>query len=89
MANISGINPASGPAPVQPNAAVRPARTQGTSQQSDTVEISLQAKIASKLAEVPDIRADLVADIKAQIQAGTYDAPEKMDIAIANLLEEL
>ncbi|NLF32122.1 MAG: flagellar biosynthesis anti-sigma factor FlgM [Planctomycetes bacterium] len=90
MANISGINPTSGPQPVQPNAtAKQPAKPVATAQAPDTVEISEQAHLASKLAAIPDVRADLVARVRGEIAAGTYETDEKLEIAIANLLEEL
>jgi len=89
MANIGGINPASGPAPIQPNAAAKPPKAQPAPQQADSVEISLEAKIAGMLAEIPDIRAELVARVKAEIAAGTYETSENLDAAIATMLEEV
>lgn len=88
MANIGGINPASGPRPIQPNTTAKPAKPEPTAGQADTVEISLQGKIAGKLAALPDTRADLVARVKAEIQAGTYETSDKLDAAITNMLEE-
>ena len=38
---------------------------------------------------VPDIRADKVADIRAQIANGTYETSEKMSIALDRMLDEL
>lgn len=90
MANISGINPTSGPQPVQPNGASKPPdQSAPAAQGPDTVEISQQAHLASKLAAIPDVRADLVARVRGQIEAGTYETTEKLDAAIANLLDEL
>ncbi len=88
MANIGGINPASGPRPIQSTAPAKAAKTEAASQAGDTVEISPQAQIASKMAGIPDVRADLVAQVKADITAGTYETPAKLDAAIANLLAE-
>ncbi len=90
MASIRGINPTSGPQPIDPNAAAKPsAKSAAAAQGPDTVEISQRAQLASKLAAIPDVRADLVARVRAEIAAGTYETPEKLDAAIANLLEEL
>jgi negative regulator of flagellin synthesis FlgM len=36
-----------------------------------------------------DIRADKVAAIKAQLEAGTYETDEKLDIAADRLLDDL
>lgn len=35
----------------------------------------------------PTIRFELVARVRREIAAGTYDTPEKMEIALARLLE--
>jgi anti-sigma28 factor (negative regulator of flagellin synthesis) len=37
----------------------------------------------------PLFRADLVAEIRSQIAAGTYDTPEKWEIALDRLLDRL
>ena len=90
MSNVSSINPTEGPRPIQPASTPKTAApVAATPQASDTVEISQQARIAAKLAALPDVRADLIASVKAQIEAGTYDTQEKLDIAIDRMLNEL
>ncbi len=37
----------------------------------------------------PPFRADLVAEIRRQIAAGTYDTPEKWEAALDRLLDRL
>lgn len=37
----------------------------------------------------PDIRTDLVLRVRREIAAGSYDTPEKLDAALARLLEEI
>ena len=37
----------------------------------------------------PTIRHELVARVRREIEAGTYDTPEKLDTALARLLERL
>ncbi len=44
---------------------------------------------ASRLSEIPDIRHDRVATIKAQIQAGTYETRDKLNAALDALLDEI
>lgn len=51
--------------------------------------ISTAAKLALKLREIPDVRTGLVAAVKAEIVAGTYETPERLEIAIDRLLEDL
>ena len=37
----------------------------------------------------PDVRQDLVARVRQEIQAGTYDTPEKMEAALDRLANRL
>jgi negative regulator of flagellin synthesis FlgM len=55
----------------------------------DEVSISSEAAMVSRARELPDIRADKVASIKAQIANGTYDTDAKMDMALSRLLDEI
>jgi negative regulator of flagellin synthesis FlgM len=55
----------------------------------DRVDISPAAEAASRAVESGKIRHDLVNLIRSQIAGGTYDTPEKMDIAIERLLDEI
>ena len=90
MTNVSGINPTQGPLPIEPGLTPKTAGPAvSSSPTSDTVEISQQARIAAKLASLPEVRTDLVAQVKAEIEAGTYDTQEKLDIAISRMLNEL
>ncbi len=40
-------------------------------------------------AEPPPFRADLVAEIRRQIAAGTYETPEKWEAALDRMLDRL
>lgn len=76
------------------NAPHRMAPAQGTSSPRgiggvDQLDISPEADFVSQVHELPDIRADKVAAIKAQIKAGTYDTEAKLDIALSRLLDEI
>jgi negative regulator of flagellin synthesis FlgM len=69
-------------------------RTQGSqatqaSTAVDKVEISAAAEAAMKASETGGVRTDLVNLIRSQIAAGTYDTPEKMDIAMERLLDQM
>jgi negative regulator of flagellin synthesis FlgM len=55
----------------------------------DKVEISAAAEAAVKASETGAVRTDLVNLIRSQIAAGTYDTPEKMDIAMERLLDQM
>lgn len=55
----------------------------------DQLDISSEANMISRAKEAPEIRADRVASIKAQIADGTYMTGDKLDIALDRLLNEL
>ena len=54
----------------------------------DQVDISAEADLVSRVHELPDIRADRVEDIRAEIDAGVYETDEKLDVAVGRLLDE-
>jgi anti-sigma28 factor (negative regulator of flagellin synthesis) len=55
---------------------------------SDRVELSGVSHLVAALRK-NDIRADKVAEIKAQIAAGTYEDDKKLDGALDGLLDDL
>ncbi len=55
----------------------------------DRVELSTHARLLDKLLRLPDVRDELVASVRHAIADGTYQTPEKLDIATQRLLEEL
>jgi negative regulator of flagellin synthesis FlgM len=55
----------------------------------DEVEISQEADMVSRVHDLPDIRADRVAQIRAEIAAGVYETDDKLDMAVGRLLDEL
>lgn len=61
----------------------------GTAVLDDSVEISDLANFLSRLAELPENRARRIVEVRNQIQQGTYETPEKLDIATERLLTQL
>jgi negative regulator of flagellin synthesis FlgM len=55
----------------------------------DRLDISQAAAAASQAAESGQIRTALVNSIRAQIAAGTYDTPAKLEAALERMLDEL
>jgi len=55
----------------------------------DRVDISEAGQIAERMAEIPDIRADRVQEIRAALANGTYETGDKLDIAVERLLDEI
>lgn len=92
MTNINGVHNAAVPAlsqvtPTVPTTAATPASQAPAV--GDSVEISTVARLAAQVQELPAVRAEVVNRVKAEIAAGTYETPEKIDIAIDRLMEEL
>ena len=82
--SLSGLDGVSEQAPVRQSRAQAAYRqTQTSTPAGDTVEISDQAREKARALEaveaVPDTRADRVAELRQQIQGGTYNvSPEQL-----------
>lgn len=92
--SISNVNNLSSSSPVQKIvsnpiqkqvAADAPAQLPAT----DRLELSGNSGMLQALKSQTGVRADKVASIKAQIQAGTYEDDAKLNGAIDKLLDEL
>lgn len=55
---------------------------------SDRVELSDRARYLAKLQQVPAVRQGLIDQVRAQIEAGTYDTPERFDAAVDGLIDD-
>ena len=103
--DIGGPSGIGGPGHIEPQRKIsKAAETEKASEvqstrSADKVEISDQAKHTSGaaqvsrlkelMAEVPDVRADRIAQVRAEIEAGTYETDERINGAIDRLLDEL
>jgi negative regulator of flagellin synthesis FlgM len=67
---------------------VAPASTRGIDT-ADTLEISSEGMFVEQTKNLPEMRMDRVAALRAQIANGTYETPDKLDLALENLLDEL
>lgn len=54
----------------------------------DQLDISAEAQLMSTQAAGGEIRADRVADLKAQIASGQYETAEKLDAAVSRMFDE-
>ena len=54
----------------------------------DRVELSLRARMLDRLRQLPEVRTELVAAVKTAIDGGTYETPEKLDVAVRQLFQE-
>ena len=91
MVNIGPIEPTGSMTPLTGARlnSVKPGQPIPNNIPVDRVEISSIARLMSEVSQLPEIRAEKVAQVRAQIEAGTYITPEKLDIAVARLLEDL
>lgn len=71
------------------NRPAQPAQPSRAVSGSDEVHISSQADMASRLADIPDIRQDRVQAIRNAIADGTYETGDKMGVALDRLLDEI
>jgi negative regulator of flagellin synthesis FlgM len=53
----------------------------------DSLEISAEAQLLST-SGATEIRADRVADLRAQIASGDYETPEKLEAAVGRMFDE-
>ncbi len=56
---------------------------------ADEIDFTEQMECIQRVRDLPDIRHDKVARIKAAIQAGVYETDEKIELALERLLDEI
>lgn len=61
----------------------------GPTSPKDEVEISAVGKMLDDASRTPGIREQRLAQIKAAIEAGTYETPEKLELALNRMVEQL
>ena len=75
------------------NRTAKPEAAQPAAPINDELQISSAAQDAARLVEqvnqIPDIRQERVNEIRAQIEAGTYETDDKIQTAVARLLDEI
>ena len=89
---INGLGPIHGPQSIQGPQRPQFARQPAAPRQNtgvDQLDISPEAQILSQVRDIPEIRADRVAEIRAAIDAGAYETEDKLDIALDRLLDEI
>lgn len=90
---MSDIAPLGRPTPSTYAPSTRPARPPvaqpGVAQGRDQADFSSAAQMLSKLNSLPDVRQGLVDRVKGEIEAGTYETPEKLDAALRGLAEDI
>src|SRR5690349_20833927 len=95
MSSINSIGGAQGGQPVQ-KVTTSPVQKSDSTESAaqpkpirDRVELSGMSGMLKTLKSGNDVRADKIAAIKAQIEAGTYEDDHKLDVAADRLLDDL
>ena len=90
--NVHGAQPINGPHQIE---SAKSAEETTATSQADQLDISQEAELASKVAElsgqvqdIPDVRADRIASIREAIEQGTYETEDKLDIALDRFIDE-
>ena len=60
------------------------AKRKPTAEETETVQ-----RLLVKIKQLPDVREELVARVRGQIDAGTYETPERLDQAVERMMEEV
>jgi len=90
MFNIDGIQPVSAPKAVEPAQPPLAAQGQtGPGWVADIVDISTASILAAKIHQAPGVRADLIQRVREEIEAGTYETQERIDVTVDKLMDEL
>ena len=92
MSNINGVGQTNSLNHIYKPATAKPAtetQSQTPARSSDRVDLGdTKVALMSKL-KANDIRADKVQDIRAQIEAGTYESDAKLNGAVDKLMDDL
>ena len=86
---VNGVNPPIPPQSVEPvTTVVRDGGSAALPPTGDVIEISSIAKLAAQVHTIPEVRVDLVTRVKAEIETGTYETQERIDLTVDRLMEE-
>lgn len=89
---INGSFSIHGAQSIQPQSDIAPVEevkvSETSIQPTDELDLSSETTMLSRIHNVPDVRMDRVAEIRAQIANGTYETSEKLDLAVGRMLDE-
>jgi len=88
-AHVHGPQSINGP---HANRAAEPQPGASPAVEADRVEISQAAQaaeLAARVDEIPEVRQDLVDQLRAEIQSGRFETEERLSGAVDNLLDEI
>ncbi len=56
---------------------------------SDEVDVSRLSTYLQRLRATPTLREDLVAEVRRELEAGVYDEPHRLDVALDEMIREI
>ncbi len=86
---LSSANPLSPISRPESTPGVDKSQPVGPATPKDEVEISAAGKMLDDASRTPGVREQRLAEIKAAIEAGTYETPEKLELALQRMVEQL
>ncbi len=89
---INGPAHVHGPQPINAPHRAKAASPTPSSQPAaptDQLDISQEADMVSRMRDIPDIRQELVSQIRSQIEAGTYETEQRLSGAVDRLFDEI
>src|SRR5437763_502585 len=89
---VYGAGGAQGPQPIYPRLAafsVEAGSTVHAGAPRDHVEISPLGQMLDGISRLPEIRHEKVEEIRRQIASGSYEIPEKLELALDRMMDEL
>jgi negative regulator of flagellin synthesis FlgM len=89
---ILGAGGTQGPQPIYPRLAalsLDAGQTVHAGALRDHVEISPLGQMLDGIGQLPEIRYEKVEAIRQQIATGAYESPEKLELALDRMLDEL
>ena len=89
---IHGAGGAQGPQAIYPRLAsfgIDAGQTVHAGTPRDHVEISPLGQMLDGISRLPEIRHEKVEEIRKQIASGSYETPEKIQVALDRLFDEL
>jgi negative regulator of flagellin synthesis FlgM len=89
---IFGAGGTQGPQPIYPRLAafsLDAGQTVHAGVPRDHVEISPLGQMLDGISQLPDIRHEKIDEIRGQIATNSYESPEKLELALDRMLDEL
>ena len=83
------VGPINQAAPTSAYQATEKASRNAEAVAGDRVELSRHAVLLDRLRQLPDVRADLVNEVRDAIAGGTYESDEKLTAAVEGLLRDV